>query len=373
MPLYFQKGQNLFLKEQGFDISLISNDDNFLNEVKDRDGISIFPFKINRRISFFSDIILLINLICVIIKIKPDIVHAGSPKSAIFGMLAAFICRVKVRFYACHGSKTDQCQGFTRKVYRLIEKFTAFLSTKVWCVSPSLLEFIVSERIVSKDKVFTLGQGSANGFKREWLQCNVHDIPDIIKTIKIKKSENYFPLILFSGRICCVKGIEILTKAWLKLRERFPDARLMLIGSIDEVDPPPNINLLRDDDRVILPGLINQGESGRCYEIADLLVLPSFYGEGFGNVLGEAGLFALPTVASNIIGLQDAVIDGVTGTLVPPGDADSLYEAISNYLDNPELAKTHGLAARERYETYFKPELIWNGLCAEYKNLFSKT
>jgi glycosyltransferase involved in cell wall biosynthesis len=62
-------------------------------------------------------------------------------------------------------------------------------------------------------------------------------------------------------------------------------------------------------------------------------------------------------------------VDGVTGTLVPPRDADSLAEAIRQYLRDPDMAQRHGRAGRERALRDFRQEDIWEGLYAEYARL----
>jgi glycosyltransferase involved in cell wall biosynthesis len=373
MNLFFQRDQNIFLKKKGFEIHLIASDDIYLKQIEERDGIIIHKLNIERKPSFFKDIVSLFRIIIILRRIKPDIVHAGAPKSSFLGLLAAWACRVKGRFFACHGTITARRQGLSRSFYRLVEKFTASLAKRVWCVSPSLLDFLISESIVPNDKGFTVGHGSANGFKREWLKDERVKIPEIIKVAREERNIDYYPIMLYAGRICSEKGVDLLAGVWSKLRENYPKLRFMLAGAYDltkKIDFKA-LELLKNDERAILTGPVDQGGMGRCYEIADLLVAPSLGGEGFGNVVGEASLFSLPVVATNVIGLKDAVVDGVTGVLVPPSDSNSLYNAIAKYLDDPRLAKKHGQAGRERYEIYFKPELIWDGLYNEYIKLLS--
>jgi glycosyltransferase involved in cell wall biosynthesis len=373
MPLFFQRGQNIFLRNKGFEIHLIASKDIYLNQVNERDGIIVHELNIKRRPSILNDLVSFIRLIILLRRIKPDIVHAGAPKSSFLGLLAAFICRIKGRFFACHGTITGRRKGLARIFYRYIEKFTALLAKRVWCVSPSLLVFLNSEGIVSKEKGFTIGLGSANGFKREWLEDKNAEIPEIIKKLRNDKDINYFPIILYVGRICSGKGVEILAEAWKKLREKYPKLRFLLIGGYDFTNPIDSrvSDFLQNDERVIFPGYVSPGALGFCYETVDLLVAPSLGSEGFGNVIGEASLFSLPIVATNVIGFKDAVLDGVTGSLIPPSDSNSIFEAVVNYLDCPELARKHGLAGQKRYEKYFTPELIWANLYSEYLNLLS--
>jgi glycosyltransferase involved in cell wall biosynthesis len=97
-------------------------------------------------------------------------------------------------------------------------------------------------------------------------------------------------------------------------------------------------------------------------------VLPS-YREGFPVVLLEAAAMALPVVATCIPGCTDAVVEGVTGMLVPVHDVSALGMAIAQYLDNPELRCAHGEAARERVLRDFQQEAVWEATYQEYVRL----
>jgi len=99
-----------------------------------------------------------------------------------------------------------------------------------------------------------------------------------------------------------------------------------------------------------------------------MLALPT-YREGFNNTLLEAAAMELPAVASAVPGCTDVVIDGETATLVPVRDGRALAEALSRYLDDPELRRRHGLAARQRVLRDFRPQDMWEALYLEYMRL----
>ena len=80
----------------------------------------------------------------------------------------------------------------------------------------------------------------------------------------------------------------------------------------------------------------------------------------------------LPVVATRTIGCVDAVVDGVTGTLVPPRDPKALAEGIARYLDDPDLSRRHGQAGRERVLRDFRPEDIWEATYQEYVRLLQE-
>lgn len=79
----------------------------------------------------------------------------------------------------------------------------------------------------------------------------------------------------------------------------------------------------------------------------------------------------LPVVATTVPGCVDAVVDGRTGSLVPPRDAAALGRAIAAYLDDPGLRRAHGQAARERVVREFGQREVWEALLAEYRALLA--
>jgi len=103
----------------------------------------------------------------------------------------------------------------------------------------------------------------------------------------------------------------------------------------------------------------------------DVLVLPT-YREGFPVVPLEAAAMQLPIVATRIPGCIDAVQDGITGTLIPPRNAEALVEAIRGYLKNSELRVQHGQAGRDRVLRDFRQDAIWEALYQEYVTLLQQ-
>jgi glycosyltransferase involved in cell wall biosynthesis len=368
MPWYFQKEQNLFLRAHGFELHLIASPDDFLEKTGRRDGLTVHPLDIPRSPSPWRDLAALAKLVRLFRDLRPDIVYAGAPKSALLGLLAARLAGVKARFYACHGTVTERQRGLKRLFYRFVEGLTARLANRVWCVSPSLLAFTTRTGIVPNGRGFAIGQGSANGFREEWLNEAGTSVPEAIAGLERDKAAHAFPIVGFVGRLCAQKGLGTIAAAWPVIRKCVPEARLLLIGSWERVGAAPALcrQYFESDSSVIIPGLVEQGAAGRCYRLMNVLLLPSLGGEAFGNTLLEATLCGVPAVASKVAGCVDAVVDGVTGRLIPPGNAAALAAAVAGYLQNPGLAKAHGEAGRKRVLEYFRPEPIWEALLAVY-------
>jgi phosphatidylinositol alpha-mannosyltransferase len=155
------------------------------------------------------------------------------------------------------------------------------------------------------------------------------------------------PTVLFVGRLEPRKGLAYLVRAFLRLKPRFPAARLLVVGrdrghQQDKAMAmvPPR---LRPD--LVFVGSVPQADLPSYYASADVFCAPSLGGESFGIVLAEAMAVGLPVVCSDIGGYRDLVRDGSEGLLVPPRDPEALAEALAGLLDNPARRAAMGQAA----------------------------
>ena len=138
----------------------------------------------------------------------------------------------------------------------------------------------------------------------------------------------------YVGRIVRDKGLVELVEAWKTLRDQYPLLHMLVLVHFEPQDPVPSDVecILRGAERIHLAGQLE--DPSALYAIMDIVVLPS-YREGLPLVPLEAAAMALPVVATRIPGCVDAVVDGQTGTLVPPHDAWALAQAIQRYLEDP--------------------------------------
>ncbi len=112
-------------------------------------------------------------------------------------------------------------------------------------------------------------------------------------------------------------------------------------------------------------GFVPPAELGRWYERAAVVAAPSLR-EGYGVAPREAMAWGRPVVASRVGGLVDAVEDGVTGLLVPPGDVAALRAALQQLLGDAELRARLGAAAREKAQRELSPAVAAERLEAVY-------
>lgn len=142
------------------------------------------------------------------------------------------------------------------------------------------------------------------------------------------------------------KGQHVLIDAFGRIAADFPRAVLLLAGGGSEQGRlQKQAAALGLQDRVLLPGPVRPVFD--VYSASDVFTMPSFH-EGLCNACLEAGFAALPQVVSDAGGNAEIVVDGVTGAVVPRGDAAALAGALARYLQNPAIGEAHGAAGRER-------------------------
>ena len=153
------------------------------------------------------------------------------------------------------------------------------------------------------------------------------------------------PLALAVGRLIEQKDHGTLLRAFALVRVGLPEARLAILGSGPlEAETRALIDSLGLTGAVVLPG---RTEIRDWLERADVFVHTARW-EGFGIVLLEAMLAALPVVATSVSAIPEVVADGETGILVAEGDVDGVARALGELLEDPVRARRLGIAGRDR-------------------------
>ena len=368
ISLNFLRGQAAYMKSRGFSVDVVSSPGRELDAFAMQEGSISHAAEMSRSIRPLHDLPALYRLWRIFRNARPRIVHAHTPKGGLLGTIAAFFACVPVRIYHIHGLPFVTARGLKRSLLRWTEWISCSLANRVFCVSPSVREVVIEEGLCKAEKVKVILRGSINGVDAARFDPERFGTKD-----RNRLRESYgIPadaLVLgFVGRIVRDKGIVELTESWKRLCEAFPNLHLLVVGAFETQDPPPADveQLLRSDPKIHLAGRVEDPSS--FFAAMDVVVLPT-YREGLPVVPLEAAAMELPVVATRIPGCTDAVIDGVTGTLVPVHDAGALTEAIQRYLECPELRTKHGRAGRERILSDFRPQDMWQEVYSEYIEL----
>ncbi len=176
-------------------------------------------------------------------------------------------------------------------------------------------------------------------------------------------------LIAQIGRLSLEKHPDIFVEVAGRLADRFPHVRFVLVG-----------------DGVMRGKLESTVESagkssvirfaGYVREVADVVDAIDIGAncsatEGIPRTLLEAGAAGVPVVATNVGGVPDALDDGVTGILCPPGDANAIETGLVRLIEDAELRAKMGAAARARVATVFSIETCSQRLIADYETLLA--
>ncbi len=174
------------------------------------------------------------------------------------------------------------------------------------------------------------------------------------------------------GNIRRVKGHDVFIKAAATVGQHFPNVSFSIAGDVLEPDYFLELqNLVRDlnlsDSFHFVGGVANLRDH---LSSSDIFVLPS-RSEGFSNAIVEAMAASLPVVATNVGGNAEAVVDGISGFVVPCDDTAALSAAITRLISNPSQAKAMGEAGRNLAKEKFTTEAMMDKIAACYRNLLA--
>lgn len=323
---------------------------------------------IERKVSPWKDLLFFLKLILFYRQEKFDIVHSIMPKTGFLSMLSAWINRVPNRIHTFTGQVWATRKGLKREFLKIFDRLIVYFATEILVDSPSQLEFLISEGILMPGKGNVIGNGSICGVDPEKFR------PDQIIKNKVRNELNISKdaiVMLFLGRLNKDKGVLDLANAFTEISRIRPDTNLLLVGAEEDVSFErlqqicgTQANKLRRVDFTPHPE--------RYIAASDIFCLPS-YREGFGQSIIEAAATEVPTAASRIYGITDAVEEGKTGLLFPPGDVKILIETLLTLIENSALRKKMGIAARSRALSLFSSHRITSELINLYQGLIEKT
>lgn len=160
--------------------------------------------------------------------------------------------------------------------------------------------------------------------------------------------------VLFVGKAFARKGGPELLAAWPRVRAALPDARLVIVGPQQLPALPEGAVGAGRIDRTA-PG--GEERLAALFAEATVLALPSRF-EPFGTATLEGMGWGLACVGTRTCALPEVIVDGVTGRLAAPGDAQALADALIDVLGDPRRAVAMGAAGRRRLEQRF----TWAGV-----------
>jgi glycosyltransferase involved in cell wall biosynthesis len=359
--------QITYMESNGYQIHIACSHGDKLENYRNKWNFNFYDVAISRSFSPINDLISIFKIYRYIKKNNIDIVVGHTPKGAFISMIAAFFSKTKKRIYIRHGLVFETAIGLKRKILIFVEKITSNFSSIVICVSKSVFNISLQEKLDDPIKLKILNKGTCNGidvftkFNFELLNIEKRNI--LIGRYNINNTDI---IVGFVGRLSKDKGISELIQAWKILKLNNRNIKLMLCGPIDERDPISSdlYNNILNDESIIYCGEIE--DTKLYYSIFSFFILPS-YREGFPTVVLEASAMKLAVITTKKTGCIDSIIENQTGIFTEI-KAQSISDSIQYYINNPEIAKNHGENGRKFVLDNFQQEIIWKEILHSYQS-----
>ena len=356
----------LSAQKDGFEIYVCCNETN-KKKIIENYGINFITLPYSRpNINPFYELYILIRLIFVVVKVKPDIVHNVALKPIIQGTFASWLLNIKSVVNAPVGMG-----------YVFISK-----SLKAKLLKPILVLFLriflnPHKGINKKGKVIFENNDDLNYFKSLKAVDSTHACVisgagvQIDKTFSKRKIKNKVPIVVLIARMLKDKGIYEFFEAFQLLKNKKVKCQFVLVGDVDPLNPASikrsTLQKWKVDKEIKWLGWIDDIQ--KVLLETDILCLPS-YREGLPKALVEGAAASLPLVATDTVGCREVVIDGYNGFLVPIKDSKKLAEAIEKLVLDSSLRKLMGRESFKMANSKFSSSKInsltlkvYNELC----------
>ncbi len=290
-----------------------------------------------------------VDIVRVIRRVRPDVLHLVTLKPVIYGGIAARFMKVPAvvaaisglgHVFVAHDARTRLVRALVTVAYRL-----ALNTPRVSGVFQNGSDRDVLEKIgaVQRDRTVLIRGSGVD-----------------LSQYRPSPEPAGIPVVVFAARLLAAKGVHEFVEAARLLRSSGMEARFLLVGDAD----PSNAGSVTYDDiaRWRSEGSVDvlghRDDIAAIFAACNLVVLPSYYGEGLPKVLVEAAASGRAVVTTDMPGCREAIDPGETGVLVPARDAGALAQAIRELLTNSTARRLMGQAGRRLAEREYAIEHI---------------
>ncbi len=329
------------------------------------EGIEIIPLPWRRGgLPGLGDLRTLWRLVKLYRQTRPDIVHHVALKAALIGTLAARLAGVASIVNAIAGlGFIFTARNLRARLYRALFANIAaplFRTPKVTLLFQNQDDRQVLCRILALDPdMCPIVRGAGVDLDRFTPQP-VRSGPAVT--------------VALVARMLRIKGVDLAVEAVGRARDLGANIRLQLVGPIDQANPSA-LSRSELDRYAGLPGVEYLGprdDIAAIWAQADIALLPSRGGEGVPKALLEAAACARVLVGTDVAGIRDVVLDGVSGILVSPDDAHALAQALVRLAQDDDLRQRLGMGARSLAEDRFGQAQVIRRIAALHAGLLGK-
>lgn len=336
---------------EGVDSIVATGEEGFLTDAAKELGVEVVIIShLTRPLSPIRDFLAYREIMTLIRERRPDLVHCHSSKAGLLGRLAANTIGVPSVFTVHGWAFEDGISWLHRTVGRVAEFAAAKIVSNqhVITVAEADRKLAIERDVIEPERMTTIH----NGIKDD-----------------LRIADPAFPgtaTMVMVARFSDQKDHETLFKALAAVAEPF---QMILVGD------GPSFESSRQLAKEV--GVASQVEFlGNRLDVPDILagaqvfVLSSLW-EGFPISILEAMRAGLPVVATDVGGVSEAVIDGETGIVTSPRDAEALGNAIQHLLSDPLLRDSMGKKGRQRYVEHFGKKQMLAKTARVYSDLVS--
>lgn len=319
---------------------------------------------LGREIRGGQDVVALAQLVRLMRRARPHIVHTHTAKAGTLGRLAAWLTGVPVVVHTYH--------GHVLRGYFPPARTRLFIAVERWLARRTHRLLAVSEQV--RRDLLGLGIGTPSAFEVMPLGLDLEPFMRCERRRGELRRElgldDASPLVGIVARLVPIKAHEVFLEAAALVSGRLPECRFLVVG-----DGELHSELEAMTRRLELSGAVRflgwRRDLDRIYADLDVVVLCS-RNEGSPVSLIEAMAAARPVVATRVGGVPDLVEDGVNGRLVPAGDPAALAKSIVELLSDPEHARVLGRAGRTRVHPAFDAGRLVEDMSRLYTRLLEE-
>ena len=353
------------IRQLGIEVVLISPPGAYVARLQ-AEGFNWISLPMNRRsLNPWSEAKLVLKLVSIYRKERPDLVHHFTIKSVVYGSIAARLAGIKCRVNAVAGlgyvftSKSFYAR-LLRPMVRLLMRFALrapqgrlILQNRDDCA------LFLQNHLVEPDHIRLIRGSGVNTAK--FIQSSKTGLSG--ETVRV----------LLATRLLWEKGVGEYAEAARILKRDAGNIEFLLAGSPDEGNPAsvPQASISKWVSEGILIALGHTDNMSSLLSEVDLVVLPTSYGEGTPRILLEAAASGLPIVATDVPGCREIVATGVNGLLVPAKDSKALAETIKYLVEHPEERVRMGQAGRKKVLEEFDERIVIQSTLDVYRELLS--
>lgn len=304
---------------------------------------------------------LLPRLTRLLVAGRYQIVHTHLLKADAYGTLAGVLAGTPVRIASKHNDEQLLQKPAVATIHGLISR----LNHRVVVLSDYVSRYVESVGRVDQARITRVYYG---------LPASPSAAPDEGLRLRAELGiASDAPLIATVGRLTEQKGLTYLLQAMAVVRQRLPEARLLIVGDSQDGREQYKQQLLQEHaslglgDSVTFTGV--RSDVPAVMQAIDLFVMASLW-EGFGLVFLEAMAAARPIVATAVSAIPEVVQDGITGLLVRPRDPKALANAVLALLSDREKARAMGTAGLLRLKNHFTEDKMVDSIVGLYQELY---